>query len=284
MQTAPPWRPLKTFPEAKIGGKTAFQRSQVLIISIHDVSTVTRSVVEEMIRDLAAVGVATTSLLVIPDHHHQGRVDADPIFSSWLQRQVMQGHEAVLHGYYHLRPQGIRENLVVRLITRSYTAGEGEFYDLSFDAASELLKRGRKVLVSALNGSGVELGGFTAPAWLLGKEAERAVRAEGFDYTTRIGAVFDLRAGEAFASRSMVYSVRSAWRRVISLLWNEILFRWMKSSPVLRIGLHPPDWLYGDIRTHILRCVREAVAVREVKTYGKWLARERNSGHQQGHS
>jgi len=277
MQTAPHFISPKIIPEEKMESKMPLLGSKALIVSIHDVSTATRSIVEKMIRDLAEAGVETTSLLIIPDHHHQGCMDADPVFSPWLQSQIQRGHEPVLHGYYHLRPQEKDENLAVRLITRSYTAGEGEFFDLSFDAASNLLRKGKAVLKKC----GIESQGFIAPAWLLGKEAERAVRAEGFQYTTRIGTILDLRSRELFSARSMVYSVRSGWRRAMSLIWNEILFLGMRNSPLLRIGLHPPDWQHPAIRAHILRCINEAVALREVVTYGKWLARRANSVHEQ---
>ena len=238
-----------------------------LVVSIHDVSTVTRPAVERMLRDLAEAGVPVTSLLVIPDHHHKGRVDEDPEFSAWLRDQVKVGHEVVLHGFYHLRPVKTGEGLATRLVTRSYTAGEGEFYDLSFDEASVLLRRSREVLENC----GIEPSGFIAPAWLLGEEAERAVRAGGFAYTTRIADVLDFRQDRHYAARSMVYSVRAGWRRAVSLLWNEGLFHVLRSSPLLRIGLHPPDWEHEAIRHHALSSIRQAAGVRKATTYREWL-------------
>lgn len=228
-----------------------------------------------MLADLADVGVPVTSLLVIPDHHHKGRIDVDKRFSSWLQGAVAQGHEAVLHGFFHLRLKKSREGMATRLITRSYTAGEGEFYDLSFTEATALLREGRKALMNC----GIASKGFVAPAWLLGAEAERAVRDEGFEYTTRIGRVIDCRSGAQYPARSMVYSVRAGWRREVSLIWNEMLFRVLKNAPLLRIGLHPPDWEHEAIRRHILQCMRLATRHREVTTYREWLDRRRSSVH-----
>ena len=243
-----------------------------LVVSIHDVSTVTRGVVEQMLEDLRKVGIPVASLLVIPDHHHRGKINGDPEFSSWLRAALSRGHETVLHGFYHLRPVKIHEPLFTRLITRAYTAGEGEFYDLSFSEASALLRKGRKALL----GCGVEPDGFIAPAWLLGEEAERAVRAEDFSYTTRIGTVIDCLCGREYAARSMVYSVRAGWRRAMSLMWNEILFHLLKKTPLLRIGLHPPDWEHEAIRHHILKCLRLAAAERKVMTYREWIAKQRD--------
>lgn len=269
MQTAPR---RSSVPPALPGGSGA------LVVSIHDVSTMTRIRVAGMLEDLAGVGVSVTSLLVIPDHHHRGLVDQDPVFVPWIRDQVSAGHEVVLHGYHHLRPTKAGEGMSTRLITRHYTAGEGEFHDLPYAEASELLRGGKETLAAC----GVPFTGFIAPAWLLGSEAERAVRDEGFDYTTRIGSVIDLARGHSFASRSLVYSVRAPWRRGVSLIWNEALFRILKNTPLLRIGLHPPDWDHPAIRLHLLKCLRLAASRRTVITYGEWLDQWRRSGHEGG--
>ena len=253
-----------------------------MVVSIHDVSPLTRIPVGEMLEDLAGAGVAVTSLLVIPEHHRRerARIGEDSLFGGWLRELAASGHEAVLHGYHHLRPRRPGEGLLTRLITRSYTAGEGEFHDLSHAEAADLLRRGRE----ALRSCGLEPSGFIAPAWLLGNDAERAVREEGFDYTTRIGSVIDFRENTAFAARSMVYSVRASWRRGASLIWNELLFRALEArrAPLLRIGLHPPDWRHRAIRRHALESVRRAVAGRRVTTYRDWLDHRRGSGHERG--
>jgi predicted deacetylase len=228
-----------------------------------------------MLGDLAGVGLSVTSLLVIPNHHHKGRIDQDAAFASWLRDQVSCGHEAVLHGFYHLRTGRQTEGLVTQLITRCYTAGEGEFYDISFEAAEALLREGKE----SLNHCGVGTTGFIAPAWLLGVEAERAVRKEGFNYTTRITKVIDCRKGKEFAARSMVYSVRAKWRRATSLLWNDWLFQRLQSAPLLRIGLHPPDWQHERIRSHILRCVKKALLSRQATTYRDWLDLDPYTSH-----
>jgi uncharacterized protein len=270
MQTA---RNSDSSPEGHFSAGKPFLPS--LVVSIHDVSTVTRNRVAEMIRDLSEEGVSVTSLLVIPDHHHRGRIDHDREFVAWLRALLAGGHEAVLHGFHHLRPQKKNEGLATRMITSSYTAGEGEFYDLSLNDAADLLSRGR----AALSGCGIHPKGFIAPAWLLGREAESAVKEAGFEYTTRIGEVMDCQSGKRFSSRSLVYSVRAPWRRGISLLWNEGLLHATAGNPLLRIGLHPPDWDYPAIRRHALSCLRRVVQLRAVTTYGRWLDQWRASGH-----
>ncbi len=242
-----------------------------LVVSIHDVSPRTRDATEVMLADLAALGVRRASLLVIPDHHRRGHFLEDAGFCQWLRDRAGGGHEAVVHGYHHLREARGGEGAWDRFITKSYTAGEGEFYDLDEAGAFARAGRGREEFRRA----GLEPGGFIAPAWLLGEAAARGVTRAGFQYTTRLGRVEDLARGRTHASQSLVYSVRAAWRRATSLAWNTALLRALRHRPLVRIGLHPPDWRFPAIREHAKRCVTRALAGREALTYEDWLARQR---------
>jgi predicted deacetylase len=236
-----------------------------LIVSIHDVSPLTREAVEVMLRDLAAVGVPRTSLLVIPDHHHKAPMAGDGNFCAWLREKEAAGHEIVLHGYFHKRPSKGGE-WASTVVTEYYTAGEGEFYDLTEMEASWRLEKAKTEFAAA----GFHPTGFIAPAWLLGRDAEVAVKKAGFAYTTRLKNFKNLRTGEETPSQSLVWSVRSGWRRRVSLWWNAFLFRRLAESPMLRVGLHPPDWTHPAIRTQALDLIRAALAGREVMTYGEW--------------
>jgi len=244
-----------------------------LVVSIHDVSPLTWRRTREILGGLESVGITRVSLLVIPDHHRRGIVSGDPEFAEWLRCECENGREAVLHGYFHLRENPDGDGPWKRLVTRSYTAGEGEFFDLEKPAARHLLERGR----TALAACGVSCTGFIAPAWLLGGAAEEAVREAGFDYTTRIATVSDFLTGRIHRSRSQVWSVRAAWRRTCSLAWNAALFRSTPEAPLARIGIHPPDWDHAPIRRQILEFAGKALAVREAMTYHGWLARLRTS-------
>jgi predicted deacetylase len=243
-----------------------------LVVSIHDVSPRTREVTEAMLADLRNWGVKHTSLLVIPDHHHKGHILEDADFCQWLAAGVESGHEAVLHGYYHLRARRQADGTWNRLVTESYTAGEGEFFDLDEAEAYERVTRGRE----EFRRIGLDPSGFIAPAWLLGDEATKAVTRAGFQYTTRLGRVEDLVRSEGYTSQSLVYSVRAAWRRVVSLGWNSFLLRRLGDRPLIRVGLHPPDWKYPAIREHARKCIARALASREAITYEDWLGRQRS--------
>ncbi len=242
-----------------------------LVVSIHDVSPRTAEAVVAMLADLESVGVPRTSLLVIPDHHGLAPLDQHPEFAAWLKTLAEQhGHEIVLHGYAHRRAPKASESLKDRVTTGIYTAGEGEFYDLDQPAASEAIKRGLEMF-RALGLPAPS--GFIAPAWLLGAEAEMAVRALGFDYTTRLTEVLRFHDNRRWNSQSLVYSTRAAWRRWVSLAWNASLFRRLRPNPLMRLGLHPPDWLHHRIRGQALRLAQTAVeAGRSPMTYAEWVS------------
>lgn len=249
----------------------AARHARGLVVSIHDVSPRTRAVTERMLADLAALGVERTSLLVIPDHHHGGHFRADADFCAWLRAMVAAGHEAVVHGYYHIREPRPGGGVWQRLVTESYTAGEGEFFDLDEAEAFARVTRAREEFVA----EGLAPVGFIAPAWLLGEAAGRAVARAGFQYTTRIGRVEDLARGVEFPSQSLVYSVRAGWRRAMSRGWNSLLLRALGDRPMVRMGLHPPDWAFPEIREHAQNCLRRALATREALPYDDWLGRQR---------
>jgi uncharacterized protein len=243
---------------------------RALVVSIHDVSPLTCKLIFAMVDDIVAAGVDHTALLVIPNHHSKAPIRENPEFCDRLRRSA-QMHEVVLHGYFHSRPQGAG-GWWDTFVTEFYTAREGEFYDLSEREASLRLERGKRELAEL----GLVARGFIAPAWLLGREAERAVRSVGFDYTTTLRTFKDMVTGRETISQSLVWSVRSAWRRMLSLWWNRLLARRLFRAPLLRIGLHPVDWQHGTVRRQALHLVRSALAAREAITYEGWLARLRS--------
>jgi uncharacterized protein len=234
-----------------------------LVVSIHDVSPLTQPDCERMLQDLAEAGVATTSLLVIPDHHRRAPVTKAPGFQQWLTTRVTQGHEPVLHGYHHLRGQRPGETLRDRWTTSLYTAGEGEFYDLDQEQASRLLRQGLADF-EFLPRPPV---GFIAPAWLLGAGAKTAVRTCGFHYTTTVHGVENLITARYLPSRSLVWSTRAAWRRWASVRWNELLDRRLRQRELLRVGLHPPDRYYPGIWGQALRIIHRAARERQPVCY-----------------
>src|SRR6266550_3151315 len=182
-----------------------------MVISLHDVAPSTRDLADKITSELVRRGVRICSLLVVPDYHHQGLATKDRQFVSWLRDLESEGHEIVIHGYFHERPRGPNETLRDKFLTRLYTHNEGEFYDLDYEDALRRITNAR----DEFRASGLTPRGFVAPAWLLSQEGERAARDAELEYTTRLRTVRDLRSGEEFPARSIVYSVRSNWRRTL---------------------------------------------------------------------
>ena len=245
----------------------AEEPERVLVVSIHDVSPKTRERTDEILEALGKARVRECSLLIVPDHHGTAPFTEDAAFRTWLHRQVAAGHELVLHGYTHQRKRRRKEGLLKKLVTRIYTADEGEFHDISEESALAKLTRAQ----SEFRELGINPRGFIAPAWLLGKAAEAAVRHTGFDYTTRLGTVSDYRSNRIHRSQSLVWSVRSPLRIRTSLRWNEVLFERLKHNPLMRIGIHPPDFDHRDVRNQIMGFVKRATRDRIPTTYSQWL-------------
>jgi uncharacterized protein len=239
-----------------------------LVVSLHDVSPLTRILCESILAQLQELGIHQISLLVIPNYHGQAPIIEDSLFRSWLARKVDAGHEPVLHGYFHQRQGPRRDSLFSRLTTEIYTAGEGEFFDLSMAEASDRLRRGLDDLAFLPR----KVVGFIAPAWLLSAEAEIAVRKLDFRYTTRLGCVQIFGRSDKIRSRSLVWSTRANWRAVMSLAWNRGLAAATAEAPLIRIAIHPADLLHTAVWRQIRQSVAGISQGRECVSYEKFVA------------
>jgi len=250
---------------------TAGVTNDFIVVSLHDVAPSNQQIADTIISELARRGVRVSSLLVVPDYHHQGMFTKDRQFVSWLRDLKTDGHEIVIHGYFHERPRRTKESLRDKFLTRFYTQCEGEFYDLEYDEALNRITTAR----DEFRASGFKPCGFVAPAWLLSAEAERAARDAGMEYTTSLRTVRDLRSGAEFAARSIVYSLRSNWRRGMSRTWNAALFRFVKGNPLLRISIHPLDYSHPAVWRQTLDFIEKTAELRTATTYQDWIAEQR---------
>lgn len=253
---------------------------KALIVSLHDVAPATFEVSQKIVTELTRHGVDVCSLLVVPDYHGSGASMKDADFVRWLRDLETAGHEIVIHGFFHRRTRREREALRERLLTRHYTKDEGEFHDLPYEEALRRITRAR----DDFRGAGLRPRGFIAPAWLLSSGAERAARDAEMEYTTRLTTILDLRAGVQYPARSLVYSVRSSWRRVCSLAWNRSLALVQMTNPLVRLAIHPPDFRHPPIWSQISAIVDELAAARAPQTYRDWIAEQRVSAADGGRS
>jgi predicted deacetylase len=250
---------------------TAAASRDFVVVSLHDIAPSNQPVASKIILELANRGVRVCSLLVVPDYHHQGLCTTNRQFVSWLRGLEADGHEIVIHGYFHERPNRMKESLRDTFLTRLYTQNEGEFYDLNYEEALRRITIAR----NEFRESGLKPRGFVAPAWLLSEDAERAARDAGIEYTTRLHTVHDLRSGSEFAARSIVYSVRNNWRRGVSRVCNATLFRLLRANQLLRISIHPPDYSHPAIWRQITALVEKSIRSRTATTYQDWIAEQK---------
>jgi predicted deacetylase len=104
---------------------------RALIVSVHDVAPATRAMAEKIIAEISHHQIPVSSLLVVPNYHHRVLRWKIEILSAGYTTLETQGHETVIHGYFHERPRRVGENVRDKFLTRLYTSGEGEFYDLT---------------------------------------------------------------------------------------------------------------------------------------------------------
>src|SRR5438094_8236285 len=219
-----------------------------MVVSLHDVAPSNWDVASKIISELSRHGVRICSLLVIPDYHHQGLATRDRQFVGWLRNLEADGHEIVIHGYFHERPPDPHESFRDKFLTRLYTNDEGEFYDLDYEEALRRITNAR----DEFRASGLTPRGFVAPAWLLSRESERAARDAELEHATRLRTVHDLRSGEVLPARSIVYSIRSSWRRDVGRAWNAALFQFFEDYILLRLSIHPLDYSHPTVLGQIL--------------------------------
>jgi uncharacterized protein len=239
-----------------------------LVVSLHDVCPLTRTLCEEILSQLLQLGIRQTSLLVIPNHHGSAPVTEDSAFRKWLVQKVEAGHEPVLHGYFHQRQRCDADSLVAKVTTEVYTAGEGEFFDLSTEEALSRAEKGLEDL-SFLPRKVV---GFIAPAWLLAANAEIGIRKAGFLYTTRLGRVRIFSRRLDIRSQSLVWSTRAHWRALMSLAWNQSLAWRLADAALIRIGIHPPDLRHPGVWGQVLQLAATLSRGRHCVSYENFVA------------
>ncbi len=236
-----------------------------LCVALHDVAPATWPHCQKVLRAVQEVADIALTLLVVPAY--QGKCSAQPEFERAISAQLEAGHEIALHGYFHVDPH-VPSDVVDWIRRRIYTAGEGEFCDLSEEEACERLTLGARWFAA----NGWPLAGFVAPAWLLGDGAWRALRArEGLQYTSTLTQLIVLPEAHAIRAPCLTYSVRSAWRRPTSIVWNTLLSRLAHRSQVLRLGLHPHDADSPSVRRSWQNLLESALRDRTAVTKAEFV-------------
>jgi predicted deacetylase len=243
-----------------------------LIVSLHDAHPGSHAQIAEQVEFLATYGITRCSILVVPEFHHGGSLLQDRNFCDTVSGWQSQGHEIVLHGYFHDRRESPRDKLSTLFWTRLYTNREAEFLDLPKETARQRLGRGRALFASL----GWRATGFVAPAWLMASDLPNLIAEMGFAYTTRVGEIIPLLPGlnRIKSSQSLCYSTRAGWRRFASALWNKYLYGRLRETDLVRLSLHPRDLEFPLMRRQIDQILRASLKRGfHPTTYGDYVAR-----------
>lgn len=245
-------------------------------VVIHDVSAATWPACRRVMSDARSIALREgvtlkLTLLVVPAMHGQ---EATPDFVRSLRHLSQRGHELALHGLTHRDDAPPRGTWRDHALRRWYTDGEGEFSALGIDEAAERLALGRR-WAHALR---LPMRGFVAPAWLLNDAAWEAVEQAGFSYTCTLNHLICLPGREQLSARGIVFSTRSAWRRLASVCWNTALAAWLRPAPLLRLELHPRDADHPMVRRCWARILTAALRQRRRSVRLDEVAQELRSG------
>ncbi|MCB1122205.1 MAG: polysaccharide deacetylase family protein [Verrucomicrobiae bacterium] len=233
-----------------------------LIISYHDLHPGSWKSCQRFINRCKEMGADKWSLLVIPQYHGAPAFTEDSEFTAWLKSLPPENFDLCLHGYFH-KAEAVRGGWFQQMKGNVYTTGEGEFYQLNQEQAASKLRDGLGLFES----SGLEVHGFTAPAWLVSKEAREAISEYGFQYNTLWDGV-ELPASRIFVKApTLVYSSRNAWRRFVSRIWINLFHAVKRNSHFLRLAVHPIDFEYPAIENHLYRVLEKALRDRTCCTY-----------------
>ena len=214
-----------------------------LCIAIHDVAPATWPQCERLLALLDGCGAPPLTLLVVPDFHRRGRIDADAAFRRGVEARLARGDEVALHGYFHLDEAPPQASPAQWLRRRLLTAGEGEFAALAQADAARRIGDGLELFARL----GWRAHGFVAPAWLLGDGARAALRESSLRYTSTHAHLEIIADGRRVSAPAISASARSAWRRWSSRRWLAAAAAFGARAPLLRLALHPADAQHADL-------------------------------------
>lgn len=231
--------------------------NDTVCIALHDVAPATWPQCARLLDLIDAIGHPAVTLLIVPDFHRRGRIDAAPDFIRAIEQRIKRGDDIALHGYDHLDDAPAPRTPGQWLRRRVLTAREGEFSALDSEAAFARIDRGLEIFEHL----GWQADGFVPPAWLASSSTREALRKFSLRYTSTHTALIDLRNDARIAAPCITASPRSAWRRTVSKIWLNAAEKLTAHAPIVRIGLHPGDADHPDL----MDCWRDLL-VRTLRT------------------
>jgi len=237
-------------------------------VAVHDVAPYTWPQCEHLIAMLDALGPVPITLLVVPDFHRTGTVAADRRFVRAIEARLARGDEVALHGYFHVDDCAPPRMPLEWMRRRVLTQSEGEFAVLDEAQARSRIKCG----LDMMKRLGWPVCGFVAPAWLPGPGARAALAGFPLLYTTTRSRIYRLPNWDFEPTATLTYSARSTWRRTMSRIVIDAQAIAARSSPLLRIALHPVDARHDSVVQHWRDIIGGALRERLPVTKASWAA------------
>jgi len=238
---------------------------KVLLLCVHDVTPRHFERLQQLDRLFKKNGLrGRYSMLVVPDFWRVWSLQEHPAFVAWLRQRADEGVDILLHGYFHL-DETAHQGRLARWKASTLTAGEGEFLEMSYEAARERLLRGRTLLESLLYR---RIEGFVAPAWLYSKGTYAALTDLGFTVAEDRWCVWSPAAHRTLARSPVIsYASRTTPRIIGSLIWSRIATPLLKPLPVVRHAVHPHDFDSNELVREFGRALRALRQDRELVVY-----------------
>lgn len=215
-------------------------------VSIHDVSPAWAGEVEAALDACRAIG-AKPALLVVPNFHGRAPLTGDGAFCARLRELQAEGHEIYLHGFLHRsadRFDGVSGSRLRWIFAqRVVSGGEAEMNGVSPDQGRARLDEGETML----QGAGLRIDGFVAPAWSMPAWLLPELAARGYRFTEDHLRVYDPHAGRSRPSVVLNWASRSPARIVSTVAWCRAAKHARALLPA-RVAIHP-----GDMRVLLLR-------------------------------
>jgi uncharacterized protein len=236
-----------------------------LLVAIHDVSPRTQNEVRFLLDRLAArVPGAKVAMLVVPDHWGEAPIVRGSTFAARLRDWAADGRDMFVHGWYH-HDDSPHRSILHRAKAHYMTAREGEFLGLDAETSLSRMQDGKSLLEDII---GRPATGFIAPAWLYGEAAMTALIRAGFALAEDHWRVWQPQYGTVLCKGPVItWASRSRARIASSLLAARALPRLLRSTPVVRVAVHPGDTRVPALLESIDRTLEHLTAKRSVIRY-----------------
>lgn len=227
-----------------------------LCVSIHDVAPETWKECEALLAAVREVADIPLTWLVVPQY--RGSAARSTQLEDTLGHLLAHGHELALHGYTHVDDAAASAGLVGALVRNVVTQREGEFSALSQREAQRRIALG----LDWFGERGWPVSGFVAPAWLIGRDAWKALDGFPFLYTTTLTHFHLLEQKRALFAPSLVYAARNRGGRALSPLAASTIAYLLRDAPLVRFSLHPKDARYPALVHHAQRLIERLLETR----------------------